>query len=85
MCGIDIQAFIFKLKQDAVVLSAYQKQIILIVARIKPSSTIGSFIVEGFVRSLLNVANLEQVVQLLTLCEIHIIPMLNPDGVISGN
>ena len=51
----------------------------------RPFSTIGSFLVEGLVRSLFNVVNKEHVIQMLTLCEIHIIPMLNPDGVVAGN
>ena len=66
-------------------LSAFQKPIILILARQTPNCTIGSFLVEGLVRSLLNTINKDQVVQLLTLCEVHIVPMINPDGVVVGN
>jgi Zinc carboxypeptidase len=56
-----------------------------VVGRQTPNCTIGSFLVEGLIRSLLNVMNKDQVVQLLTLCEVHIVPMLNPDGVVVGN
>lgn len=33
----------------------------------------------------MNIINKDQVVQLLTLCEFHIVPLLNPDGVFVGN
>lgn len=73
------------MRQDAVVLSTFQKPIILIIARQKPNSTTGSFLIEGLIRSLLNVNNKEKVIELLILCELHIVPMINCDGVIVGN
>ena len=50
-----------------------------------PGEPPGSFLCEGILRSILNPQNEKTVEKLLTVAEIHVVPMLNPDGVIIGN
>lgn len=63
----------------------YQKPIILISARVHPGEPPGSFLCEGFLRAILNPQNERMVEKLLAVVEVHVVPMLNPDGVIVGN
>jgi murein tripeptide amidase MpaA len=54
------------------------------VGRQHPGDAPSSFMVEGFLHKLLNTKD-KTYWPMLTLCDIHIIPMLNPDGVVAGN
>lgn len=72
-------------RQNESVLSVYQKPIILMSARVHPGEPPGSFLCEGFLRAILNPKNERMVEKLLAVVEVHIVPMLNPDGVIIGN
>ena len=63
----------------------YRKPIIIVSARVHPGEPPGSFLCEGLLRAILNPQNDRTVEQLLTVAEIHVVPMLNPDGVIIGN
>ena len=54
-------------------------------ARVHPGEPPGSFLCEGFLRAILNPKNERMVEKLLAVVEVHIVPMLNPDGVIVGN
>ncbi len=56
-------------------------QTILITARIHPGESNSSFIISGLINHLLSPSGLA----LLSLAIFKIIPMLNPDGVITGN
>ena len=67
------------------IISVYRKPIILISARIHPGEQTGSLLCEGLLRSIMNPQNEETVEKLLSVAEIHVLPMLNPDGVIMGN
>jgi cytosolic carboxypeptidase protein 2/3 len=68
-------------KRDETIISSYQKPIACIVARSRPGDTSSSFLVESLIQHLF----LPQFRNLLTLIEVHIVPMANPDGVIAGN
>lgn len=66
-------------------MSAFQKPVIIITARQHPGESPASFVLEGFIRALLNPGNSDRLLGLLTICELHLVPMLNPDGVVVGN
>jgi cytosolic carboxypeptidase protein 2/3 len=53
-------------------------------ARQHPGETPGSFIMEGILDFLLDLEN-EEAIMLRKTCVFHIIPMMNPDGVVHGN
>lgn len=57
----------------------------MVTARVHPGESPGSFLCEGLLRAVLNPQNERTVERLLSVAEIHIVPMLNPDGVIIGN
>lgn len=54
------------------------------IGRVHPSESAGSFVMEGFIKSLLQPNN-EYYELLRELFEFKIIPMINPDGVLAGN
>ncbi|CAG9321202.1 unnamed protein product [Blepharisma stoltei] len=57
---------------------------VIITARVHPGETTGSFIVENFIKFLLDETN-KQSIALRNIFIFKIIPMLNPDGVVCGN
>ena len=66
-----------------------KKDILLIMARVHPGETVSSHVVNGCLSSLLSqgdsMKGLPESEYLKSCLEIHIIPMLNPDGVVHGN
>ena len=54
-------------------------------ARVHPGEPPGSFLMEGFIRAIISPSNAIIVQKLLTIAEVHVVPMHNPDGVIIGN
>ena len=84
MGGLDIPVVIIKKPETGAVLSPFPKKIIIIMGRSHPAETPSSFMIEGFLRKFLE-SKPKEYNQLFSLCEIHIIPMLNPDGVVVGN
>jgi len=56
--------------------------VIVISARQHPGEHNASFIMEGLIRALLTSPDLQT---LLLISDVHIAPMMNPDGVICGN
>jgi murein tripeptide amidase MpaA len=80
--GLDILLWVFKLKQDLTVISMSQKPVIIIAARSLPCETPGSWVIEGFLKQIQQSNELRR---LLMICDIHILPVLNPDGVVAGN
>ena len=83
--GIDLPLLKLTQKSTETVLSVYQKPIILVTARVHPGEPPGSFLCEGLLRAMFNPQNERIVEKLLAVVEIHVVPMLNPDGVIIGN
>ena len=83
--GLAIPLIIFGAKATEAILSAYQKPVIVLSARVHPGEPPGSFLMEGFIRAMINPANAGIVQKLLTIAEVHVVPMHNPDGVIIGN
>ena len=83
--GIATPLVTFAAKTNEAVLSAYQKPIIMISARVHPGEPPASFLAEGLLRALLSPRNAGTVERLLNIAEIHVVPMLNPDGVVVGN
>ncbi|CAD8050123.1 unnamed protein product [Paramecium sonneborni] len=63
--------------------SDINKQVFIITARIHPSETCSSFIMQGFIQFLLSESIMAQFLRKNFIFKI--IPMLNPDGVIVGN
>lgn len=63
--------------------SSIKKQVIVAVARVHPSETVGSWVMEGFLRVL--ASRHPQCRRLRDLFEFKLVPMCNPDGVIVGN
>ena len=59
------------------------KKIIILIARQHPGETVGSFVIKGCIDFLLN--DSEEAKKLRELYIFKIIPMMNPDGVLSGN
>ena len=59
--------------------------IIFICSRTHSGEAPASLLVEGVLRSLLKCDKDATIQKLLTLVEIHIVPMINPDGFIAGN
>ena len=64
-------------------MSNFQKPIVFMIARQHPFETSCSYLMDGFLRAM--VQDTKALRSLLELCEIHIVPMLNVDGVIAGN
>jgi len=56
----------------------------VVVGRSHPGETPASYLVEGFLEKLLG-GKEKEYWPMFSLCEIHVIPMLNPDGVVLGN
>ena len=83
--GIATPLLTFTAKSNEAVLSAYQKPIIMVSARVHPGEPPASFLVEGLLRALLSQRNATTVQRLLNIAEVHVVPMLNPDGVVVGN
>ena len=83
--GLAIPLVIFGAKSAEAILSAYQKPVIVLSARVHPGEPPASFLVEGFIRAMISPANAGMVQKLLTIAEVHVVPMHNPDGVIIGN
>ena len=61
----------------------HNKKFFLISARIHPSETCSSFVINGLITELLSTR--PEMEELLNTTIIKIIPMLNPDGVVFGN
>ena len=59
------------------------KKKVSVTARVHPGETVSSFIMEGFLRFI--VSTHPVAVYLRRACEFHVVPMLNPDGVVMGN
>ena len=85
LCGVDIPMLTFKKLDQGIVRSIYaqHKSIIFIAARAHPAETPGSFVCEGLIKELLH--NTTFLGEFLTLADIYVVPMMNPDGVIAGN
>jgi murein tripeptide amidase MpaA len=79
--GINIPIAVVTAKRDETIISSYQKPIIFIVARSRPGDASSSHMLESIMRQLFD----KSMHRLLTLIEVHIVPMANPDGVIAGN
>jgi cytosolic carboxypeptidase protein 2/3 len=56
---------------------------VVLAARIHPGETNASHVLEGFVSQLLEGSPAAE--RLLAAAQFHIVPMLNPDGVVAGN
>ena len=63
--------------------SSAKKQVVVAVARVHPSETVGSWVMEGFLRFV--ASRHPQCRRLRELFDFKLIPMCNPDGVIIGN
>jgi hypothetical protein len=72
-----VPLLIFKQKTNGLVLSAFQKPIILLVSRTHPGHHTASHWIEAFLRCLSD--------RLLAFCDLHVIPMLDIDGVLQSN
>lgn len=59
------------------------RKYMFITSRVHPSETVGSWVMEGFLKFL--IGNSPEALELRSLYVFKVIPMLNPDGVILGN
>ena len=59
------------------------RNVIFVSARVHPGETVSSFIMEGFIKELINDSHFSKLLRSSFLFKI--LPMLNPDGVVRGN